>query len=152
MRTEGAPRAKIGVNANSMPTTDDEHPSDREGRRHIDEISDPEDVAEEEEWSFGLRRTLRRTSWLYRDDALTPARVRNTIDLFLSSLLLHDMSLYIFIWIVVLMVSIQQQRQAAVDFFFHTKLYLFLTGLLEWTLCQGYRFVLDVEDSLYFIR
>lgn len=131
---------------------DDEHPSDREGRRHLDEISDPEDIAEEEEWFFGLRRTLRRTTWLYRDDALTPGRIRDMTDKFVSSLLLLDASLYIYVWIVMLLVYLHRQRLAAADYFLHSKLVLFLAGILEWTLCRGYFFLLDVEDSLYFIR
>lgn len=131
---------------------EDDHPPNREDRRGIDDISDPEDVAAEEEWFYGIRRTLRRTSWLYRDDALTPSRVRDTIDLFISSLLLYESSLFIFIWIVALSVSIQYWCENARNYILQSKLYLFLVGLLDWTLCQGYRFLLDIEDALYFIR
>lgn len=135
-----------------MPTNDDDHGSDREGRRHLDEISDPEDIAEEEEWFFGLRRTLRRTTWLYRDDALTPSRIRDMADEFVSSLLLYDASLYVVVWILMLTTYIQHQSRLAVDNFLHMKVFVLLTGVLDWMLCRGYRFLLDVEDSLYFIR
>lgn len=135
-----------------MASTDDEHPSDREGRRHLHEISDPEDVAEEEEWFFGLRRTIRRTNWLYRDDALTPSVIRDMTDHLLCSLLLLESSLYILVCIMILIVKIQRMRQTATDYFLHSKLVVFLTEVLTWMLCRGYRFVLDVEDSIYFIR
>lgn len=135
------------------PSSDtNEHPSDREGRRHLDEISDPEDVVNEEEWFFGIRRTIRRTNWLYRDDALTQSMIREMADQFLCSLLLLESSLYILVCIVFLLARLRQLPRMTADYFFHSKIILILTELFSWMLCRGYRLILDVEDSIYFIR
>jgi hypothetical protein len=99
-----------------------------------------------------MRRQLRLTNWLYRDDALVPLDRMNIHQLIISAyaLILHS-EFVLLLAVVALLIAFHLLHKSR-DFLLALRIFKVSLGLYEWTVCYAYLLLLDVQDMLYFER